>query len=69
MNDLDELMSRDPMELSSQDIDSIIKYHRSLRARRAAGEKPTKPASASVNIDDIRDALVKKPASTFVRRF
>lgn len=36
-SELDELMSRDPLDLSSQDIDSIIAYHRDLRAKKAAG--------------------------------
>lgn len=43
MTDLDDLMSRDPLSLSSQDIDEIITYHRRQRARRAAGEKLDKP--------------------------
>ena len=42
-NDLNELMSRDPTDLSTQDIDKIIAYHRQQRARRAAGEKIEKP--------------------------
>lgn len=37
-SELDELMSRDPLDLSSQDIDAIIAYHRDLRAKKAAGE-------------------------------
>ena len=67
-NDLDLLMSRDPTDLSSLDIDSIIAYHRTQRARRAAGEKPTKPVAASRDISDIMSKLVKKPVSNFTRR-
>lgn len=37
-SELDELMSRDPLDLSAADIDSIIAYHRDLRAKKAAGE-------------------------------
>lgn len=37
-SELDELMSRDPLDLSSADIDAIIAYHRDLRAKKAAGE-------------------------------
>lgn len=40
-SELDELMSRDPLDLSAQDIDSIIAYHRDLRAKKAAGEFKT----------------------------
>lgn len=50
MNDLDTLMSRideinakSADELSSDDIDTIIAYHRRQRQRKASGEKPTKP--------------------------
>lgn len=60
-SELDELMSRDPLELSAQDIDSIIAYQRQQRARREAGGKTKK--------SDLRDgsgidlvALVTKTA-------
>ena len=50
MNDINELMQRVdeintklPAELTAPDIDTIIAYHRQQRARRAAGEKPTRP--------------------------
>jgi hypothetical protein len=59
-NDLDELMSRDPLSLSSQDIDAIIAYHRNQRARRASGEKPIKTASAGIDISAITNKLVKE---------
>ena len=70
MSDLDELMSRDPLDLSAQDIDKIIDYHRTQRARRASGEKPSKPASASIDISAITQKLVQatKPAVTIARR-
>ena len=69
MSDLDELMSRDPLDLSAQDIDAIIAYHRNSRARKARGEKPEKIASASVDISAITKKLVTevKPAQTFRR--
>lgn len=35
-SELDELMQRDPLDLSAQDIDSIISYQRQARARREA---------------------------------
>lgn len=38
-SELDELMARDPLELSAQDIDSIIAYQRQQRARKEAGGK------------------------------
>jgi hypothetical protein len=69
-NDLDELMSRDPLDLSSTDIDQIIDYHRRQRARRASGEKPQKPAGPSVDISHITKKLIKdvKPAVQINRR-
>jgi hypothetical protein len=42
MTDLDELMSKDPLELSKQDIDEIIAYQRKNRALREAGVKVKK---------------------------
>ena len=70
MSDLDELMSRDPLELSTQEIDAIIDFHRKQRARRAAGEKPIKPKSASIDISSITNKLVSaaKPEVQITRR-
>ncbi len=69
-NDLDELMSRDPCDLSSADIDAIIAYHRAQRARRASGERPTKPKSTGIDISEIRAKLISEtaPAPTITRR-
>lgn len=41
-SELDELMARDPLELSAQDIDKIIAFQRQARARREGGGKATK---------------------------
>jgi hypothetical protein len=60
MSDLDELMSRDPIDLSAQDIDAIIAFHRAQRARKASGEKPAKTASASVDISSITKKLINE---------
>jgi hypothetical protein len=69
-SDLDLLMSRDPTDLSSLDIDRIIAYHRDQRVRRASGEKPARPSAAPArDMSDIMAKLIKKPASTsFTRR-
>jgi Holliday junction resolvase len=66
--DLDELMSRDPLKLSDNDIEAIIEFHRKARARRAAGEKPSKPASASVDISSVVSKLVTAAAPKITRR-
>lgn len=62
-SELDELMSRDPLNLSAQDIDSIIAFQRAARARREAGGPRTKRAtkdSEPSGIDLV--ALVTKQA-------
>lgn len=68
-SDLDELMDRDPLNLSAQDIDDIIAYHRKQRARRAAGEKPLKnTAGPKVDLTKIVKGLSPKPATPVVTR-
>jgi hypothetical protein len=42
MNDIDELMARDPLSLDDTDIDEIIAYHRRNRGLKAQGIKPMK---------------------------
>ncbi len=61
MNDLDELMSRDPLELSAQDIDAIIAYQRKSRAQWTSGVKPKKETPASQKVDLVELGLVAKP--------
>lgn len=61
-NDLDELMDRDPLSLTDQDINRIIEYQRASRARRAAGEKIARPSTApALDIDALTKKL--KPAT------
>lgn len=38
-SELDELMSRDPLSMTKEDIDKIIAYNRQDRARRAEAPK------------------------------
>ena len=68
MTDLDDLMSRDPLNLSDQDIAEIIAYHRNQRARKASGERPTKTASASIDISSLAKKLVKAPSVGKIER-
>lgn len=60
MSDLDELMTRNPLELSSDDIAKIVEHHRNQRARRAAGEKPVKSNSSHIDISSITQKLVSE---------
>lgn len=38
ISDIDLLMSLDPLELTKDDLSSIVAYHRRLRAEREAGK-------------------------------
>jgi len=61
MTDLDELMSRDPLSLSAQDIDEIIAYQRKARAQRESGARPAKADGPAKKIDLLSLGLIKKP--------
>lgn len=60
-NELDELMDRDPMELSAQDIDKIISWHRQQRATYEAGGKIAKPAGQKIDLKAL--GLIKAPVA------
>lgn len=65
--DIDVLMSKDPLSLTTTDIDDIIKYHRLQRQRRASGEKPIKDtAGPKVDLTTIMSAIL--PAKAEVKR-
>ena len=63
LSELDELMARDPLNLSAQDIDAIIAYQRQARARREAGGKTKRTASDAPkqSLDLAALGLIKKP--------
>jgi hypothetical protein len=65
-NDIDFLMSLDPLSLSKQDIDIIIAYHRNQRALREKGVKPKKDKGPSSTLDLV--ALGLKPAAPKINR-
>ena len=67
-NELDLLMSLDPLELSAQIIDEIIAYHRKARANYEAGIKPKKEKGPKVEIDLVALGLAPAP-EPFKRRF
>lgn len=62
-SELDELMSRDPLDLSAQDIDKIIAFQRQARARREAGNGKTRKAKAEVQTSGIDLVALVKAAS------
>lgn len=72
MNDLDNLMARvDAInaktadELTADDIDTIILYHRRNRARKAAGEKPNRP---TVDLSSLVKELAPPKPAIITRR-
>lgn len=61
-SELDELMSRDPLALSAQDIDKIIQFQRQARARREAGPKTRRATKDSEPSGiDLVALVTKKP--------
>ena len=58
VNDIDLLMSLDPLEMTKLDIDKIIAYHRNQRALRESGvrtsraKKDTGPKT-SINLEKL----------------
>lgn len=64
-NELDELMSLDPLEMSSRDIDAIIAYHRKARANAEAGIKPVKESGPKVSLTgSFLDRIIPAKAPT-----
>lgn len=64
-NDIDELMSIDPLSLSKQDLDRIIAYQRKQRAMREQGVKVKKPrmeVPAGASLSELLSAMPKAPA-------
>jgi hypothetical protein len=65
-SELDELISRDPLDLSAQDIDRIIAMQRQYRAQReapkAGGRKPKAAAEPKIDLATAL-GLVKPPTA------
>jgi hypothetical protein len=58
-NYLDWLMSLDPLELSAQNIDQVIAYHRRNRSLVDSGQKPKKNEGPKVDLAKIGLAAPK----------
>lgn len=65
-SELDELISRDPLDLSAQDIDKIIAFQRQARARRESGGGKAKKGSDTpkVSLDLVKLGLTKTDTTT-----
>ena len=66
MNDLDELMSRDPLTLTKDDVRKLIRLQRQYRASREGGvrapRRPTATAeTAGLNLASLGLAPPKEP--------
>lgn len=59
-NEIDELMSMDPMEMSEGHIDAIIAYHRNNRAQIAAGGKPKKETGPKKEIGSVLQNILAR---------
>lgn len=66
-SELDSLMDKDPLLLSTQDIDSIIAYQRQARANFEAGVKTKKAEGPKKKLDLLAMGLIK-PAEPIKRR-
>lgn len=62
-NEIDLLMSLDPLELSEQDLDKIISYQRKARANFEAGVKPKKGGADKIESSELlgKLGLIKAP--------
>lgn len=61
VNTVDQLMEIDPLNLTAENIDSIIAYHRKARAN-ATGGKAKKDTGPKVDISEVMKALGGAPA-------
>lgn len=53
-SDLDELMSRDPLQMTRDDIDAIIAYQRNARAMREGAPKGSRKRTDLVEHDNAK---------------
>lgn len=70
MSDINDLMDRDPLELSEQDIDAIIAYQRKMRGLAESGKRPKKEAGPTKKLSllDLGITAKAEPATLGVRR-
>jgi hypothetical protein len=70
-NTIDELMSLDPLSLTSENIDQIITHHRRARANAASGKKAQRETGPKIDIAGVMAGLTgeaPKPAAIVRRR-
>jgi len=64
MSRIDAINSKSPHELTDDDLNDLIAYHRRARARKAAGEKLDKPSKPTVDLGSLLNLPTAKPASS-----
>lgn len=70
MSDLDWIMTKNPLDLTNDDIDALILQQRNYRAQREAGTyKATRKPTASAPALDLVKLGLKKAAEPVKRRF
>lgn len=69
-NEIDILMTLDPLDLTKDDVDKIVAYQRKLLTQYNAGIKPEKQAVSSIKGSALLDKLkMVKPVKLSDRRF
>lgn len=67
-NRVDELMSLDPLDMTKEDLDEIVAYHRKNRALGEAGVKAKKETGPKVSLGNLLDDILQKPTQTPIAR-
>lgn len=67
-NELDDLMNKDPLELTQEDLASIVAYHRRQRLVISRGEKLSAADKSKQTIDLAALGLLKPADPNFKRR-
>lgn len=68
INTIDELMDKDPLLLTEQDLDKIVAYERQQRARFDSGVKPKKAAATPGSVNLAEKLGLAPKASPMKRR-
>ena len=71
MSEIDELMDKDPLQLTDQDLTQIIAYQRKMRQAWESGVKPKKEEGPKVDLSSVMKKLIpaKPPEQQIKRRF
>ncbi len=59
MSDLSDLMNKDPLSLTKDDLTQIVEYHRKTRENYVAGVKAPKAKAASGPKPDLKQLAIE----------